>query len=47
MTAQSFAGLTVVRDACQAKDLDAVRRALIISTGLEDPHLLKWVRDDP
>ena len=47
VTARPFSGLTVVRDACQAKDLDAVRRALIISTGLEEPHLLKWVRDDP
>ena len=47
VTAQPSAGLAVVRDACQARDLEAVRRALVLSAGLEDPHALKWVRDDP
>jgi hypothetical protein len=42
-----FAGLQVVRDNCQAKDLDAVKQALRLSAGLGEPRTLKWVRDDP
>jgi hypothetical protein len=42
-----FAGLTVKNDNCIAKDLDVVKRALTLSSGLSEPRVLKWVRDNP
>jgi hypothetical protein len=47
VTDRPYAGLQVVRDACVAKDLDAVRRSLALSASLGEPRTLKWVRDDP
>lgn len=47
VTDRPFPGLQIVRDACQAKDLDTVRRALQLSAGLGEPRTLKWVRDAP
>ena len=47
VTDRPYPGLTVVRDNCQAKDLDTVKRALALSAGLGEPRTLKWVRDDP
>lgn len=47
VTDRPYPGLVVVRDNCQAKDLDAVKRALQLSAGLGEARTLKWVRDDP
>lgn len=47
VTDRPYPGLVVVRDNCQAKDLDTVRRALQLSAGLGEPRTLKWVRDIP
>ena len=47
VTDQAFPGLQVVRDNCQAKDLDTVKRALLLPAGLGETRTLKWIRDDP
>ena len=47
VTDRPFPGVRVVHDNCQAKDLDAVKRALQLSAGLGEPRTLKWVRDIP
>jgi hypothetical protein len=47
VTDRPFPGLQVVRDNCQAKDLDTVKRALQLSASLGEPRTLKWVRDIP
>jgi hypothetical protein len=47
VTDRPFPGLRPVRDNCQAKDLDTVKRALQLSAGLGEPRTVKWVRDIP
>lgn len=47
VTDRPFEGLQIVRDNCQAKDLDTVKRALQLSAGFGEPRTLKWVRDNP
>jgi hypothetical protein len=47
VTDRPFAGLTVVHDNCQARDLDTVKRTLQLSAGLGESRVVKWVRDDP
>lgn len=47
LTDRPYPGLVVVRDNCQAKDLDTVKQALRLSAGQGEPRTLKWVRDQP
>ena len=47
VTDRPYARLQVVRDNCVAKDLDAVRNALALTAAIGEPHVMKWVRDDP
>ena len=47
VTDRPYAGLVVLRDNCQAKDIDAVKRSLALSATLGEPRALMWIRDEP